>query len=320
MTGTKDRSWNDFAKLYDPLRTDLYRYCRYLTRSPWDAEDLAQDTLARAFLTLGQMAAAPENPRAWLFRVAYNLYVYQLRRRREPEPEAEQAETSEPRASREAAGTLLVRLSPQERAALVLKDVFDFTLEEIAEALSTTPGTVKSALSRGRGKLSEEEPVVTATVAKSALDAFCQAFNARDLERLTALLLDQAAVEVVGVHVEYGPEAVRKDVLRGMLFGSERMAAADKLGGMDPRFIQGVHPIPPRIELRIHRGEALLLSWYAHDDGELVRAITRLECEDDRISRLRNYFFTPDFLLDVCAELGVPCRVNGTFGCRVETA
>jgi RNA polymerase sigma-70 factor (ECF subfamily) len=152
LAGALDRSWNDFAKLYEPLRTDLYRYCRYLTRSPWDAEDLAQDTLARAFVTLGQMGAAPENPRAWLFRVAYNLYVDQVRRRREPQPEAEQAEASEPRASREAAGTLLVRLSPQERAAVVLKDVFDFTLEEIAEALSTTPGTVKSALSRGRAK------------------------------------------------------------------------------------------------------------------------------------------------------------------------
>jgi hypothetical protein len=46
-------SWHDFLGTYESLRLDLYRYCRHLTRSPWDAEDLAQDTLARAFVTLG---------------------------------------------------------------------------------------------------------------------------------------------------------------------------------------------------------------------------------------------------------------------------
>jgi RNA polymerase sigma-70 factor (ECF subfamily) len=57
-------SWHAFLESYEPLRGDLYRYCRHLTRSPWDAEDLAQDALARAFVTLGQMGQAPPNPRA----------------------------------------------------------------------------------------------------------------------------------------------------------------------------------------------------------------------------------------------------------------
>src|SRR5437867_1425765 len=81
------------------------------------------------------------------------------------------------------------------------------TREEIAEALSTTVGAVKAALHRGRGKLVEPEAPETRAPAPAALDAFCEAFNARDLERLTALLLDTAAIEVVGVHAEYGPEA-----------------------------------------------------------------------------------------------------------------
>lgn len=55
----------------------------------------------------------------------------------------------------------------------------------------------------------------------------------------------------------------------------------------------------------------MLLSWYAHDDGEAVRAVTRLEVSDGRISLLRNYFFTPDFIEDVCRELDVPFRSNG---------
>jgi RNA polymerase sigma-70 factor, ECF subfamily len=61
------RTWHGFLLVYEPLRPELYRYCRYLTRSPWDAEDLAQDTLARGFATLSRMGHAPPNPRAWLW-------------------------------------------------------------------------------------------------------------------------------------------------------------------------------------------------------------------------------------------------------------
>src|SRR5689334_4472536 len=112
-------SWHGFLDTYEPLRSDLYRYCRHLTRSPWDAEDLAQDAMARAFVTLGQMGEPPPNPRAWLFRVASNLWLDHLRsvraatgrERAYPDPVA-----SDARATREAAGTLLGQLAPQERA------------------------------------------------------------------------------------------------------------------------------------------------------------------------------------------------------------
>ncbi len=305
-------SWHRFLDTYEPLRSDLYRYCRYLTRSPWDAEDLSQDALARAFVTLAQMGKEPPNPRAWLFRVASNLWIDAQRRRREVSAEAEHSPRPDPRAPREAAGTLLAMLSPQERAAVVLKDVFDFSLEETAEALGTTVGAVKTALHRGRGKLGDEAaPSPSAAPPPAVLDAFCAAFNARDLDRLTALLLDDAVVEVVGATTQIGPEAARRTVLPGMLFGSRRMANAEVEGGMEPRFIQGVLPEPPRVEAREHRGRWLLLHFYRHEGGEAVRAITVLDDAGGRVARLRNYFFNPDFLTEVCGELGVPVRVNG---------
>jgi hypothetical protein len=99
--------------------------------------------------------------------------------------------------------------------------------------------------------------------------------------------------------------------LDGMLFGTKRLAKVDAHPGIEPRFTKGVLPTSPRTEVRIHRGEALLLGWYAHSDGDFVRAITRVETDGDRISRLRNYFFTPDFITDVCPELDVPFRING---------
>jgi RNA polymerase sigma-70 factor (ECF subfamily) len=193
----------------------------------------------------------------------------------------------------------------------VLKDAFDLSLEEIAEALSTTTGAVKTALHRGRGKLVEPTSVETCTPAPGVLDAFCAAFNAGDLDRLTSLLLDTATVEVVGATTQYGPEAARRTVLYGMLFGSERMATADTNGGMEPRFIHGVLPSAPRAELVAHRGAWVVLHWYAHEDGDAVRAITRLDVDADRVARLQNYFFNPDFIAEVCGELGVRWRSNG---------
>ncbi len=308
-------SWHGFLETYEPLRSDLYRYCRHLTRSPWDAEDLAQDALARAFVTLGQMGQAPPNARAWLLRVASNLWIDRTRRRRREEPLAPDARdpgaASDPRGTREAAGTLLGQLSPQERAAVVLKDVFDLSLEETADALSTTVGAVKAALHRARGRLVEPPGDEPTAPAPAVLDAFCEAFNAGDLERLTALLLDNASVEVVSATTQYGQEAARRTVLQGMLFGVKRMVLADVHGGMEARFVQGVLPRAPRVEVRAHRGAWVLLHWYAHHDGESVRALTRVEAAGDRVARLQNYFFNPDLIAEVCGELGLPSRANG---------
>ena len=321
LSGTVQPSLQRFLEAYEPLRPELYRYCRYLTRSPWDAEDLAQDALARAFVTLARMSEAPPNPRAWLFRVASNLWIDSVRRapRAVMGAEVGVAAAQEPRAAREAAGTLLVRLAPQERAAVVLKDVFELSLEEVAEALSTSVGAVKTALHRGRGKLADIDaaPEAASQVRPSTgvLDAFCAAFNAGDLQRLTALLLDTTSVEVVGGASEYGPTPARAAMFHGMLFGSRLMAVADARCGLDPKFVQGVLPVPPRCELRMHRNEPLLLLWYAHSDGDAVRAINRVEADSEHILRLQNYFYSPEFLAEVCGELNVPFRCNGYRSC-----
>ena len=311
-------SWRRFLETYEPLRSPLYRYCRYLTRSPWDAEDLAQDALARAFVTLARMnGEEPTNPRAWLFRIASNLWIDAdapppgAPRSSSPEPAAAAAE---PRAPREAAGTLLVTLSPQERAAVVLKDVFDFSLEEIAESLATTVGAVKTALHRGRGKLADDPAPVGGDGAR-ARGARCvsvpRSTRATSID-LTALLLDTAVVDVVGATTQYGPEAARRTVLFGMLFGFRRLADPEVRALFDARFADGALPDePPRVEARLHRGRWLLLHWYKHVDGEAVRAITTLELDGDRVARLANYFYNADFLADVGGELSVPVRVNG---------
>lgn len=306
-------AWQRFLDAYEPLRPELYRYCRHLTHNPWDAEDLAQDAMARAFATLGTVFGELPNPRAWLFRVASNLWIDRVRRARHEllvEAPREGEVTPPAQGEREAAGSLLVRLSPQERVAVLLKDVFEFSLEDIASALSTTVGAVKAALRRGRGRLVEPEESTARVPAPGVLDAFCAAFNARDVENLTALLLDSATVEIVGVVTEFGPDAP-KDPRTGSFTGTLEPITYDERGGVDAMYLDGYLGQSPRCEVRRYRDTWLLVFWYGHTDGERVRTLMTVETEGDAITRVRNYFFTPDVIAEVCTELGLPYCVNG---------
>jgi len=205
---------------------------------------------------------------------------------------------------------LLVALAPQERAAVVLKDVFDFSLDEIATTLSTSVGAVKAALHRGRDKLVEPPPSPTRAPAPGVLDAFSAAFNARDLSALTALLLDDAVTEIVGLVTEYGAETPA-DARTGSLFHSLTPITATDAGGIDDRYLADYLGSAPRCEVRLHRDQQILLFWFEHTTGPAVRAVWTVETDDDRIAHIRNYFFTPDVLAEVCRELAVPFRSNG---------
>lgn len=308
-------SWQRFLDVFEPLRPDLYRYCRYLTRSPWEAEDLVQDALARGFVTLGTRFHDLPNPRAWIFRVASNLWRDRARRANRErallgEDGVADIPGGDPRETREAAGTLLVQLAPQERAAIVLKDVFEFSLDEIALALSTTVGAVKAALHRGRGKLIEPDGESLASPVPAVLDEFCTAFNARDLAKLTALLLTTSVTEIIGVVTEYG-DAEPGDPRTGSLFHSLTSISATDTGGIAASYLEGYTGGPPTAEVRIYRDAPVVLLWFDHASGPAVRSVFTVETEGDRIARIRNYFFTSDVIAEVCRELAVPFRVNG---------
>jgi len=302
--------WRDFLERFEPLRPDLYRYCRYLSRSPWEADDLVQETLMRSFVALACLHQPVQNPRAWLLRVASNLWLNHVRDTREvtTEPssllEARAPLASDPRATREAVGSVMATLSPQERAAVVLVEAFDLTLNEAAEVLSTSVGAVKSALHRGRGKLADPEPEMRNVPVPAVLDELCEAFNARDVDRVAALLLDDVTFEFPGLALEYGVQAVKKGSLAGVLHGDPSLAIA-------PEYREGLLPRAPRLEPRAHRGEVLLLGWYAHQDGEAVRAISRVELVGDRVARLRTYLHAPQTLEEICRELQLPFRASG---------
>src|ERR1700751_5119080 len=68
-----------FMELVDEIRPELHRYCSRMTGSVFDAEDVVQDTLAKAYYALGQMREPP-NLKPWLFRIAHNTAMDFLRR------------------------------------------------------------------------------------------------------------------------------------------------------------------------------------------------------------------------------------------------
>jgi len=298
-----------FCQAFEPVRPELYRYCRHLTRSPWDAEDLVQDTLARALVTLGTMLKPEiENPRAWLFRVATNLYIDRTRSARElSDPPETAVQVSNERAKREAAGTLIGKLSPQERAAVVLKDAFDLELHDIASVLSTSVGAVKTALHRGRSKLAEPAADDARVPLPAALDAFCRAFDAGDLPALTALLLDTVTVEMPGCAVDLSLAATT-DPRSGILYHT---VLSPLSAGTSARYLEGYDGARARAQCVYHRGEHVILLWYGHATGKTVRCIIRSDLQETRISRLRIYYFSPELLVDVAGELGVPVKTNG---------
>ncbi|MCA8916421.1 MAG: sigma-70 family RNA polymerase sigma factor [Planctomycetes bacterium] len=290
----------EFLNSIEPLRPELYRYCRSLTRNVWDAEDLVQDVLLKAFAKLADVHWQVDNPRAYLFRVATNHWIDVTRKAREDAmPENFDAEGAGPPPDekpqvREAITRLASALPPAERAAVLLKDVFDFSLEDAAGYMKTTVGAVKSALHRGRAKLKETKELPQATiparVETALLDRWCDAFNARDLTALAALMLEDATAEVVGMVQEYGRDQIRDGSLYHTVFDEDG---------------------EPKAERREFRGEPIVVLWYSVDGKRVVRDVLRFISDRGGMAELRYYYFCPETLAEVVNELGLPLVDNG---------
>src|SRR5262250_1938391 len=148
-----------FLETISTLRPSLHRYCARMTGSVMDGEDVVQEALFEAYRKLDQFdQGRPLKP--WLFRIAHNRCIDFLRRRGvrdEADATAVVPEAVPPvdpvLGTRKAVEHLVLTLPPKERACVLLKDVFDYSPEEIAELVDSTVGGVKAALNRGRTKL-----------------------------------------------------------------------------------------------------------------------------------------------------------------------
>jgi len=167
------------SEVMDPLPREALRYvdslfgfARQLTRRSAVAEDLVQETFARALAAKSQFGVGT-NLKAWLFKIMRNLHVDEVRRShtspvidagtdQESWTHASDAEPLRGDAELEALRTLVAEdieaamstLSGDART-IVLLDFEGFTELELAEILGCAPGTVKSRLARARNSLRE---------------------------------------------------------------------------------------------------------------------------------------------------------------------
>jgi len=207
-TGPFDARYLAFLETISRLRPSLHRYCARMTGSVMDGEDVVQEALFQAYRKLDTFEdGRPVGP--WLFKIAHNRCLDFLRRRnvRDRAEANVDSPTSiapvDPRGKdlTRAVEHLVHRLPPKERACVLLKDVLDYSLEEIAELVDSTVGGVKSALNRGRAKLAappETSPSRRAPDAETSrlLQLYVERFNQRDWDALRELIAADARLMV----------------------------------------------------------------------------------------------------------------------------
>jgi RNA polymerase sigma-70 factor (ECF subfamily) len=299
-------AWHRYVDLIAPLRPALHAVCRRLAGNVWEAEDLVQDTLLRGFAALGQIHHGIENPRGYLLRTATHLWIDAQRRRgfearALAETEAP-AEEPHPREVREAGERVLQRLSPQESAAVVLKDAFEMSIDEIADLLGTTAGAVKAALHRGRGRLGEPEGGAASRRPRPSaalVDRFVSLYAKADVAGLVALMLDGGSVENVGCGIEFGRENFpRKDGwFQRAVFGHPEWPAEFQYEGA-------------RLERAELDGEPIVLGFATRRGREALEQVLRIDEVGGRIARLRGYAFCPETMREIGERLGLRVRTG----------
>jgi RNA polymerase sigma-70 factor (ECF subfamily) len=221
---------DELAPRLEEHRTELRAHCYRMLGSPFEADDAVQETLVRAWRSYDGFEGRA-SLRSWLYRIATNVCLDMLRsseRRARPmdlgparEPVADNlhvrpeatwlepvpdvlvvpaADPAEIAATRDSVRLAFVaalqHLPPKQRAVLILCEVLQWRAQEVAELLETTVASVNSALQRARATLQVPPPSTPVTALSDAdkdlLGRYVKAFEAYDLDALTALIHEDA--------------------------------------------------------------------------------------------------------------------------------
>ena len=270
-----------FLETVSNLRPQLHQYCSRMVGSVLDGEDVVQDALFQAYRKLESFdGSRPLKP--WLFRIAHNQCIDFLRRRQVRQDAEAEVVVQDAVAPKDPVGRgieraierLVLTLPPKERASVLLKDVLDYSLEEIAELVDSTVGGVKAALNRGRAKLaslpelSKRSRPVPNPEAEQLLGLYVERFNRNDWDGLRELITDDARVRVADIY--FGP-----------LTGSPYFGRYQRL------------TTPWRVAVGEVDGEPAVIVLEPGPGGWVPQALVRVELSEGRIVGITDYTHCP---------------------------
>jgi RNA polymerase sigma-70 factor, ECF subfamily len=278
--GLFDDRYRAFLETVVEVRPKLHRYCARMTGSVLDGEDVVQESLFEAYRKLDQYdESRPLTP--WLFGIAHHRCLDFLRRRETRKnyesavalPESYSPTLPQALGIGQALERLVMHLPPMERACVLLKDVLDYTLVEIAELVGSTEGGVKSALSRGRSKLaalpaSPEPMLVPVPASNGLLLLYAERFNRRDWNGLRELTSADAQLRF-------------PNGFMGRLDDSPYFSKCESA------------PLPWQMEPGELDGLPLLLRMQQQDGHWTLHSVIRLCFENGRVVRISDYYYCP---------------------------
>ena len=247
-----------FERLVAPYRPELQAHCYRMLGSLHDAEDAVQETLVRAWRGVGGLDDRGLI-RAWLFKIATNRCLTALERRGRRELPVDVASGTPvteiswlepyPVGSAEseylahesielAFVAALQRLSPIQRAALILREVLGFSAAEVADQLDTSTASVNSALQRARRTMdsaAETQQTILRDLGDEAVAdlvaRWADAWQAGDVDAIVTMLADEARYSMPPLPEWYlGREAIRAFLVNGPLRSRWRFLATTANG------------------------------------------------------------------------------------------
>ena len=272
--------------LFQQHRQRLFGLAYRMLGTPSDAEDVLHDTWLRWH---AQDVDALDDPTAWLVTVTTRIALDRLRRAKTerahypgpwlPEPLTVDADRPEAQLERAESLTLtflllLERLSAEERAAFLLREVFDYSHAETAAMLEISEDACRQRVHRARQRLREDrprQPLPDTGTQRRLLERFVQALQQPDMPTLLALFAEDA------MSVSDGGGLAR--AILHPLHGAERLARLYMQIALQQQR-HGVHH-----EIRQLNGTPALLSWqgdtlvsasWIDDDGERITAVHAL--------------------------------------------
>lgn len=271
--------------LFQQHRSRLFGLAYRMLGTPADAEDVVHD----AWLRLqGHETDTLDDPEAWLVTVTTRLALDRLRRAKAerehytgpwlPEPLVPDAEHPEAEAERSETLTLsflllLERLSPDERAAFLLREVFDYSHGEAAAILGIAEDACRQRVHRAKQRLREGRPrfSVDEAAQRRLLQRFVAAMAEPTLATLQALFAEDA------VHISDGGGVARATL--HPLYGAERLARlylqlGRNLQGTGARYEPITLNGAPALLLR--KDDQLFAAMWVECDGERITAIHAL--------------------------------------------